>query len=146
MPLSSSVPREVLTRRTVTCEAYDRSDGLLDIEGHLVDVRGYDTSNPWRGFLKAGEAARDMWVRLIIDEELTILAAESATDGAPYPTCREITPHTQRLVGLRIVGGFKREMRARIGATEGCTHIVAIVDAPASVAKQLWPMHYHPSK
>ena len=42
MPLPPSVPRELLTRRTVTCEGYSRADGLMDIEGHLVDVRGYD--------------------------------------------------------------------------------------------------------
>jgi hypothetical protein len=136
MPLPPPVPREFLTRRTVTCEGYSRADGLMDIEGHLVDVRDYDMNNEWRGCLKAGDAAHDMWVRLTIDEQLTIVEAVSSTDGAPYPTCRDITPHTQRLVGLKIVGGFKREMRARIGNTEGCTHIVALMDELASVAIQ----------
>jgi Protein of unknown function (DUF2889) len=120
MPLPPSVPREFLTRRTVTCEGYSRAD------------------------------------------------------GAPYPTCRDITPHTQRLVGLKIVGGFKREMRARIGNTEGCTHIVALRDrgtreqlstfnvrdpsrpalldtchsyaADSPIIARLWPMHYRPRK
>ena len=136
MPLPSPVLREFLTRRTVTCEGYAREDGLIDVEGHLVDVRGYDTNNEWRGNLPAGDAAHDMWVRLTIDEELIIVATESCTDGAPYSSCRDVTPHTQRLVGLKIVGGFKREMRARIGHTEGCTHIVALIDELASVAVQ----------
>src|SRR5260370_10187867 len=136
MPLPPSVPREFLTRRTVTCEGYLRADGLMDIEGHLVDVRGYDTNNEWRGRLKAGEPAHDMWVRLTIDEELTIVEAVSCTDGAPYPSCRDVTPHTQRLVGLKIAGGFKREMRARIGHTECCTHIVALMEEMAGVAIQ----------
>jgi hypothetical protein len=129
MPLPPPAPREFLTRRTVTCEGFNRADGLMDVEGHLVDVRGYDMNNEWRGHLKAGAAAHDMWVRLTIDEQLTIVEAVSSTDGAPYPSCRDITPHTQRLVGLKIVGGFKREMRARIGNTEGCTR-----------------MHYRPRK
>ena len=73
MPLPPPVPREFLTRRTVTCEGYSRADGLMDVEGHLVDVRGYDTNNEWRGCLKEGDAAHDMWVRLTIDEQLTIV-------------------------------------------------------------------------
>jgi hypothetical protein len=136
MPLSPSAPRQLLTRRTIVCEGYERGDGLLDIEGRLVDVRGYDMENEWRGRLPAGQAAHDMWARLTIDEDMSIVAAESATDASPYPRCREVTPHTERLVGLKIVGGFKREMQSRIGSTQGCTHVVALIEALASVAVQ----------
>ena len=136
MPLSPPAPREFLTRRTVTCQGFQRNDGLIDIEGRLVDVRGYDVHNEWRGHLQAGNPAHDMSARLTIDEKLTIVAAESATDASPYPHCREIAPHTQRLVGMKIVGGFKREMRARIGNTQGCTHVVALIEALAGVAIQ----------
>jgi hypothetical protein len=134
MPLSPCASREFLTRRTVTCEGYAREDGLLDIEGHLVDVRGFDLGNDWRGKVKAGKPVHEMWVRLTVDEALVIRAVESVTDSAPFPTCREITPNMQRLVGLTITGGFKKEMRARVGNTEGCTHVVALVEAIAGVA------------
>ncbi len=40
MPLPAARPRELLTRRTITCNGYLRDDGLLDVEGHLVDARG----------------------------------------------------------------------------------------------------------
>ncbi len=78
----------------------------------------------------------------------------STTDRSPYPICREVTPHTPRLVGLKILGGFKKAMHERIGYTEGCTRIVALMETLASVAIQalmgkrqgssarLWPMHY----
>ena len=136
MPLSTPATRRFLTRRTITCEGYLREDGLIDVEGHLVDVRGYDMDNEWRGYLKAGDAAHDMWARLTVDDELSIKAAESSTDRSPYPICREITPHTPRLVGLKIIGGFKKAMHERIGYTEGCTHIVALIETLASVAIQ----------
>ena len=136
MPLRPTVSRELLTRRTITCEGYDREDGLLDIEGHLVDVRGYGMNNGWRGHLPAGSAAHDMWARLTIDESLTIVSAESATDAAPYPTCPEVTPHTTRLIGLTVASGFKRKMHELIGKTEGCTHIIALLEAMATVAIQ----------
>ena len=113
-----------------------REDGLIDIEGHIIDTRGYDMTNDWRGRLPAGAPAHDMWARLTIDDELTIIASESVTDAAPYPTCREVTPNTGRLVGLKVIGGFKRRLHELIGNTEGCTHIVALLETMATVAIQ----------
>jgi hypothetical protein len=136
MALKPTVPRELLTRRTITCEGYLREDGLIDIEGHLVDIRGYDMNNGWRGPLPAGAAAHDMWARITIDDELTIVAAQSATDSAPYPTCSEVTPNTGRLVGVKVIGGFKRRLHELIGSTRGCTHIVALFEVMSTVAIQ----------
>ncbi len=136
MALPPTVARELLTRRTITCEGHLRHDGLIDIEGHLVDIRGYDMNNGWRDPLPAGAAAHDMWARITIDDELTIVAAESVTDSAPYPTCGEVTPNTGRLVGVRVIGGFKRRLHELIGSTQGCTHIVALLEAMATVAIQ----------
>ncbi|HEY2403159.1 MAG TPA: DUF2889 domain-containing protein [Steroidobacteraceae bacterium] len=136
MPLSPPAPRDFLTRRTITCDGYVREDGLLDIEGRLLDQRGYDMGNDWRGVVKAGEPAHEMWVRLTIDDGLIIRAVESVTDAAPFPTCREIAPNMQRLVGLKIAGGFKQEMRVRVGNTQGCTHVVALLEVIANVAIQ----------
>jgi hypothetical protein len=135
MPLSEPHPREFLTGRTITCNGYLRDDGLVEIEGRLVDVRGYPTPfNGWRDTVPTGQPVHEMWVRIAFDDTLTIRFAECATDSAPYPTCREITPNVGRLVGLTIVGGFKKQARARIGGTEGCTHVLALIDAMSSVA------------
>jgi hypothetical protein len=136
MPLSTAAPREFLTRRTMTCEGYAREDGLLDIEGRLLDQRGFDFENDWRGRVKAGAPVHEMWVRLTVDDGLIIRAVESVTAAAPYPSCREIAPNMQKLVGLRIAGGFKQEMRALVGNTQGCTHVVALVEVMANVAVQ----------
>ena len=134
MPLPTPHAREFLTGRTIACNGYLRDDGLIDIEGHLVDARGYDIRNDWRGEVKRGEPAHEMWVRLTIDDDLVVREASCATDAAPYPTCREITPNVARLVGLAIVGGFKKQVRSRIGGTEGCTHVLALIEAMSSVA------------
>ena len=134
MPLPSARPRENLTRRTVTCNGYVRDDGLLDVEGHLVDARGYDTQNDWRGEVAKGQPVHEMWVRLTIDDQLLVREAVAATVHSPYPTCREILPNLDRLVGLSVTGGFKKQVRAWIGGTDGCTHILALIDAMANVA------------
>jgi hypothetical protein len=135
MPLSPPVAREPLPRRTITCEGFARADGLLEIEGHLVDQRSFEQRNEWRT-VKAGDPIHDMWMRLTFDENLVIRAVESTTDSAPYPSCTEVTPNFQRLVGLGITGGFKQEMRNRVGHTAGCTHIVVLLDVLAGVAVQ----------
>jgi hypothetical protein len=134
MPLPSARPRELLTRRTMTCEGYLRDDGLVDVEGHLVDARGYDTRNDWRGEVPRGQPAHEMWVRLTVDDRLMVTEAVAATDHSPYPMCRDTLPNLARLVGLSVAGGFKKQVRARIGATEGCTHVLALIDAMSNVA------------
>ena len=134
MPLPEARPREVLTERTITCNGYLRDDGLVDVEGHLVDVRGYDTANDWRGAVPRGAPIHEMWVRLTLDDGLVIREAVAATDAAPYPRCREPLPKLERLVGLVIAGGFKKQARARIGGIEGCTHVLALIDAMSNVA------------
>jgi hypothetical protein len=134
MPLPIPRIRELLTSRTITCNGYLRDDGLIDVEGHLVDTRAYDTANEWRGTVKSGEPAHEMWVRLTVDDGLVVREAACATDSAPYPTCKEITPNVSRLVGLEILGGFKKQVRERIGATQGCTHVLALIEAMSPVA------------
>lgn len=134
MPLPAHCPRELLTGRTITCEGYLRDDGLIDVEGRLVDARGYETRNDWRGAVPKGQPVHEMWVRLTIDDQLIVQEAVAATDHAPYPMCREILPNLERLVGLSVTGGFKKQVRARIGGTAGCTHILALIDAISNVA------------
>lgn len=134
MPLPAARPRELLTRRTISCNGYLRDDGLMDVEGHLVDARGYDTRNDWRGAVNKGDPVHEMWVRLTIDDQLIIREAVASTEASPYPRCREPLPKLERLVGLNVVGGFKKQVRSRIGGTEGCTHVLALIEAMSNVA------------
>lgn len=132
----SEQPRRFLNRRTITCEGYVREDGLLDIEGCLIDVRGKDSTNPWRGTVPAGGPVHQMRVCLTVDESLTIRALEEATEAAPYPPCRNAAAAMQRLVGLRIVRGFRQEVRRRVGGPDSCTHVLSLLDSMASAAVQ----------
>ena len=136
MPLSAPAPRELLHTRTVTCHGYRREDGLWDIEGHLVDVKTYGFDNHHRGRVEAGEPVHEMWLRLSIDDDMTIRAAEAATDHAPYAMCPDITPRFGLLEGLRIGPGFHREVQKRVGGVKGCTHLVELLRPLATAAFQ----------
>ena len=136
MPLSQPVEREQLHHRSVSCCGYQRSDGLWDIEGHLVDTKSHDYHTTFKGEVRAGTAVHDMWMRLTIDPEMVIRAVEVKMDHFPYPTCNQIESNFQRLVGLQIKPGFRREARARVGGVAGCTHLVELLGPVATTAYQ----------
>ena len=136
MPLSPPVGRQHLHTRRVTCQGFFRDDGLWDIEGRITDEKTYEHANEWRGPLKAGDFVHDMSIRLTLDHKFTIVDVEAVTDKSPYRICGEIAPDFKKLIGLRIGGGFHREVRARLGGVHGCTHIVELLGPVATTAFQ----------
>lgn len=90
--------------------------------------------------MKAGEPVHEMWLRLTIDDDLVIRAVEAVTDFAPFRVCPAITPNFQRLVGVKIALGFRREVARSLGGVEGCTHLVELLGPLATTAFQtVWP-------
>ena len=141
MPLSASADREHIHTRNVECRGYRRADGLWDVEGHLTDVKAYPFTNDFRGTITPGEPLHDMWLRVTVDDTLTIVAAEAVTDNGPYHLCGDITPNFQRLVGLSIRPGFTRKVRENLGGVHGCTHLVELLGPMATTAFQtIYPM------
>ena len=136
MPLSPPSPREAIHYRNIACAGYLRSDGLWDIEGHLVDSKTYDFDNDWRGNVASGTPVHDMWIRLTVGEDLVVQDAEAATDASPFAVCPQIAPNFKRLIGLRIGPGWNRKVRARLGGVEGCTHLVELLGPMATTAYQ----------
>ena len=141
MPLSSSQPRQPIHTRTLTLAGFRRDDGLWDIEGVLTDVKAYDFNGRFRPHVPAGEPVHEIHVRLTVDDDLTIEAAEASTDYAPFPMCADITPVFAGLKGMSLASGFMREVRARYGGTQGCTHIVELLGSLATTAFQtIYPL------
>jgi hypothetical protein len=136
MTLSSAVAREHIHTRKVQCEGFRRADGLWDIEGHITDVKTYAFGNRERGQVQPGAPIHDMWIRLTVDDTLTIQAVEATTDASPYKICPNVTPNFQRLIGLRIGPGFRKSVRDRLGGTEGCTHLVELLGPVGTTAFQ----------
>lgn len=136
MPLSPPVEREHIHTRTVTCTGHRRADGLWDIEGHITDVKTYGFDSDWRGRVEPGTPVHDMWIRLTMTDDLQIVAVEAVTDASPFRICPDITPNFQRLVGLKIRPGFTGQVRDRLGGTEGCTHLVELLQPVATTAFQ----------
>ncbi len=136
MPLSAAAPREHIHTRVVECRGYRRADGLWDIEGHITDVKTYAFDNHFRGEVAAGEPVHDMWLRITVDDRLTIHAAEASTEASPYDVCPAAAANFARLAGLRIRPGFQARVRELVGGTAGCTHLVELLGPLATTAYQ----------
>jgi len=136
MPLSNPVPREVMHTRAIECKGYERKDGLWDIEAELTDTKSYTHTRRHGGERHAGEPVHHMWLRLTIDLDMQIHDAEAVTDTGPYPYCGNITPNFKKLVGLTIGPGWRREINARLGGIQGCTHLVELLGPLGTTAFQ----------
>jgi hypothetical protein len=136
MPLPPPAPREQMHTRAIECKGYQRDDGLWDIEGHITDVKTYAFTNEWRGEVTPGIPLHEMWIRLTLDDTLTIQAVAAATDNSPYAICPSAAPNFQKLKGLRIGRGWNRTVKELLANTDGCTHIVELLPQMATVSIQ----------
>ena len=125
--------RRLMHRRSVECEGYLRHDGLWEVEARLVDTKPFVQHDRYRGVLQPGEPVHDIRLRLAIDDRMTIIEAETTMRSTPYPTCIEVEPILQRLVGERIGKGWRELVRQKIGRLETCTHLAELL-GPAVTA------------
>lgn len=136
MPLSPPAAREHLHTRNVEMRGYRRADGLWDIEGHLTDVKSYGFHNEFRGEIGPGVPIHDMWIRLTLDDALTVQDIEVTTDASPFRICPEVAPRFAAVKGATIGPGWNRRIKELLGGRKGCTHLVEMLGAMATVAIQ----------
>ena len=77
-----------------------------------------------------------MQVRITIDFQMTIIAAEAVTLHGPYHICPKGAENISGLVGLTIGPGWKRKVQNAIGGPKGCTHITELMGPMATTAFQ----------
>ena len=71
MPLKPASERHLLHTRKIEANGYSRPGGLYDLEAHLVDTKTHTKESP-AGNRMAGEPIHEMWLRITVDESLTI--------------------------------------------------------------------------
>jgi hypothetical protein len=142
--LSSAIVREEVHFRRIDMRGYRRSDGLYEVEGRVIDRKPDDFPHPGYGGkgVLAGEMIHDMRVRLVFDADLMVRDVETSTDRAPYPSCPEGGRLLQSIKGLRMVSGWSRAVRERLGGARSCTHLMEILIPMGTAAFQsLAPMY-----
>ena len=147
MPLPPPLPRDELHFRHVEMRGYRRLDGLYDIEAHFTDTKSNNLSLSEKT-VPAGVPIHDMWLRLVVDEELTVHDVIAVTDASPFPICPEATQSLAAIKGLRIGAGWSRAVKERLNRSDNCTHLAELLMPLATTAYQtLAPLrHSRPAR
>ena len=146
MPLPRPAPRKLLHQRDITLRGYEREDGLFEIEGHITDTKTYSLGTKERPGFAAGEPVHNMWLRLTVAPDMEIREVTTDMESTPYTYCLGAAPNMQRIVGLRIGKGFMKEVSARLGGAEGCTHLRELLPPICTVAFQTMSGSKAPTK
>lgn len=137
MPLSvPASPRILKHTRAIQIAAFARDDGLWDIDAHITDIKTRDIQLA-TGIRPAGMPLHDLWLRLTIDTQLTVVDAEAVSDAVPYPGfCNTIGPAYKQLIGLNLLRGFRKQLSERLGGVLGCTHLTELAQVLPTAAIQ----------
>ncbi len=77
-----------------------------------------------------------MWIRLTVDEDLTVHDVVASTDASPYQICPQAADRMGVLKELKIGRGWRSEIQKRLGGAAGCTHLVEMLGPVATTAYQ----------
>jgi hypothetical protein len=136
MSLSPPVPRQLRHSRAIRADAYERADGLWDIEACLTDVKPRDTALA-SGVRPKGLPIHELWLRITIDRKLNVVDAEASSAWVPYPgLCEAANPAYRALIGLNLFHNFRRDAARLLGGTAGCTHLTELCAVLPSAAIQ----------
>jgi len=137
MPLSQPVNRTPRHRRVITADAYEREDGLWDIEARLTDHKLRDLVLATGKTRQEGEALHDLWLRVTIDLRFNVVDVEAASEAVPYVGhCEAIGPDYRKLIGLNLLKGFRKAVRDRMAGIAGCSHLSELATAIPTAAIQ----------
>ena len=134
--LSTPVPREEVHNRRISCNGFVRQDGLYDIEAELTDNKTYPFPTEFRGNVTPNQFIHHMKVRVTVDRDMKIQAAEALTIAGPYAVCPTANDVFDSLVGLTIGPGWRRRVTDAIGGRHGCTHITELMGVVGTIAYQ----------
>ena len=98
-------------------QSYARDDGKWDLEAELIDVKAYDFPKRDGVMFKAGQPIHHMHLRITIDGDFTIVAAQAVYDAAPYGEhCMAIESAYADLIGMNLLKMCIRD-RSRTAST-----------------------------
>lgn len=137
MPLPApKIPRAPRHVRSIVAQAFEREDGLWDVEARITDTK------PRVVELASGQRApnqpiHDLWLRITVDLQLNIVDAEAVSDAVPYPGyCDTNGGAYKQLIGLNLMRGFRQAVRERLAGTAGCTHLTELAGVLPTAAIQ----------
>jgi hypothetical protein len=136
VPLPPPVPREELHLRRIELRGYRRHDALYDIEARITDTKSQPRVLERGAVLPAGAPLHDMWIRMVIDEDLLVHDVVACTDASPFGICGEAVGSLAQLKGMRIGAGWTAAVKQRLAGAKGCTHLTELLIPLGTTAYQ----------
>ncbi|MCZ4064562.1 DUF2889 domain-containing protein [Oxalobacter aliiformigenes] len=137
LPLPTTA-RVLKHTRTIQVQFFYRNDGLWDIDAHFTDVKTHDlllTSV----VIPAKRPVHNLWLRLTINAQGTVVDAYVAFDDVPFEGyCERIHSRYRQLIGLNVLHHFRHGLHERFKDVNGCTHMNELAEAIPSVAMQVF--------
>ena len=141
MSLPPAAPQRLLKhRRQIDVQVFACGGGLWEVDATLTDVKTR-IAHMVDGPRAPGTPIHDMLLRLVVNEQLDVLAAGSESRWVPYTgICDkhggELGDAYGKLVGLNLLRDFRKHLRERVGGVLGCTHITELAQVlPTAVVQ-----------
>lgn len=141
MPLPTPQPRTPLHHRQVSYNGYLRDDGLWDIEAQMTDTKAYAMTSSEKGAMPAGAPIHDMFIRVTVDDTLTIREISAVMESRPYSECSQAQDPMQKMIGVTMGPGWRHAIEKAVGGIQGCTHLRELLYNMATAAYQTIPVY-----
>lgn len=136
MTIPQPAERREVHHRTYDIRAYERSDGLFDVEARLVDRKPFDFHRIDEDPLPAGNPLHDLSIRLSVDRDFVVREIAAASTATPFSICKSAESTLNVLVGERIAKGWSSKLKEHLRGTRSCTHLMEMLMPMATVAIQ----------
>eukprot|EP01034_Spumella_vulgaris_P046992 gene46992-58630_t len=97
MSLSTPVSRRALRHtRAIDIQAFAREDGLWDLDAHITDIK-VNATKLASGVRDGGMPLHDLSLRITVDRQLNIVAAEAVSDAFLPESLHQVQSHQGRV-------------------------------------------------
>ena len=122
--------------RTITLDGYECDDGTIELQLRLVDTKHFAILDRERGALPAGDPVHDISATIRIDGDMQVTDISAAFSAIPFTFCAGGGDRITELRGKRLDRGWRKEVRAALGGTLGCTHLHELLGHAPTLAFQ----------
>lgn len=136
---ADEVSRTLMHTRQVQYRCYERSDGLWDLEGELIDTKTHPVGLYERGHVPPGEPIHHMHLRVVVDDDFTVHAVHTEMRVTPLGECGQAVDPMPRLVGASMRRGWRQAIDQALGGVQGCAHLRELLQNMATAAWQSIP-------
>jgi hypothetical protein len=137
--MSDTRAPRAMHHRTIDHRTWLHEDGVLELEGRLVDTKAYDTRIGFGRELPAGEPVHDMTIRILLGPDWRIRDIRLQMAHTPFDICSEVIRRFENLRGESMGKGWNALLNKRFSGAGGCRHLIDLLRGMATVAFQSMP-------